>query len=121
MDPGFQIATAEAYSWLTVPDKSNSIEGFRAEYDPDSEIAELKNDFEAEVFARRPQLKGIRDELLRLGAFRAALSGSGSVVFGQFNSEGLAKEAVQTLRVSYRVRVARPLTRAEYFARMIEM
>src|SRR6185295_4321956 len=35
VDPGVMIATAEAYSWLTVPDKTNSIEGFCAETGPE--------------------------------------------------------------------------------------
>src|SRR5213592_1545577 len=31
VDPGVMISTAEAYSWLTVPDRSNTIERFCAE------------------------------------------------------------------------------------------
>src|SRR5437016_5281639 len=31
VDPGVMIPTRDAYSWLTVPDKSNNIEGFRAD------------------------------------------------------------------------------------------
>src|SRR6516164_3991654 len=31
VDPGVMIPTREAYSWLTLPDKSNNIEGFRAD------------------------------------------------------------------------------------------
>jgi 4-diphosphocytidyl-2C-methyl-D-erythritol kinase len=73
VNPGFPISTVEAYSWLTVSDKSNSIEGFCAQFVPGSGHAEQINDFEAPVFVRYPQLMEIRDELLRIGAFRAAL------------------------------------------------
>lgn len=44
----------------------------------------MVNDFEDSVFAVRPQLKGIRDELYMLGADYAAMSGSGSTIFGLF-------------------------------------
>ncbi len=120
VNPRFAISTAEAYSWLTVFDKSNSIGGFCAQFVPGSGYAEQINDFEAPVFVRHPQLMEIRDELLRIGAFRAALSGSGSVVFGQFRTELEARRAEAALNWRYFVKVARPLSRAEYFSRMVD-
>src|SRR5579862_5247904 len=55
VDPGVAIPTKDAYSWLTVPDKSNNIEGFRddAEFSCAGEV--WTNDFEVPVFARYPQ------------------------------------------------------------------
>jgi len=116
--PGFSIATMDAYSWLTMADKSNNIEGFRAQFAPGREPAEV-NDFEAVVFERHPALQEIKTELLRLGAMRAALSGSGSVVFGRFGSESEAEKAASALRQRFFVKIARPLSRSEYFSRMI--
>jgi 4-diphosphocytidyl-2-C-methyl-D-erythritol kinase len=121
VNPGIQIATAEAYSWLTVAGKSNSIEGFRVELAPGIEQAEELNDFEQPVFTRYPQLMEIRNELRRIGAFRAALSGSGSVVFGQFRTEAGAMQAASALSSEYSVKVTRPLSRSEYFSRMVEI
>ncbi len=43
-----------------------------------------ENDFEPVVFARHPELKGIRERLVRAGAEAAAMTGSGSSVFGIF-------------------------------------
>lgn len=42
----------------------------------------LKNDFETTVFARHPELKRIKDSLYDSGAVYAAMSGSGSALFG---------------------------------------
>jgi 4-diphosphocytidyl-2-C-methyl-D-erythritol kinase len=111
VDPGISILTAEAYSWLTLPDKSNTIEGFRGDWG---------NDFEVPVFERYPQLAKIKDELIQNGARRAALSGSGSTVFGQFESEESARSAVTALAVGFNVKLTKPLPRLEYFQRMVE-
>ena len=120
VQPGFSIATAEGYSWLTLSDKTNTIGGFRSEFVSGSEHVEWVNDFEAPVFGRHPLLAEIRNELSSIGAFRAALSGSGSVVFGQFRDEAKAAEAASTLRRRFDVKVVRPLTRAEYVSRIVE-
>lgn len=117
--PGVSIATAEAYSWLTVGGKPSSIEGFRTDFVSDPEGGKAVNDFEQPVFNRYPKLKEIRDELVRIGAFRAALSGSGSVLFGQFHSETLARQAAALMERDYSVRVARPLSRSEYFSKIM--
>ena len=47
--------------------------------------SELINDFEKSVFALHPEIGAIRDRLYRLGAVYAAMSGSGSSVFGIFH------------------------------------
>jgi 4-diphosphocytidyl-2-C-methyl-D-erythritol kinase len=111
VDPGLGISTAEAYSWLTVSSKSNTIEGFRAQW---------VNDFEAPVFKRYPELAEIKGELARLGAYSAALSGSGSTIFGQFDSEAGARRAEIGLAARFGVKVTKPLPRLEYFQRMVE-
>ncbi len=45
----------------------------------------LKNDFEKTVFEKHPQLADIKEELYNAGASYAAMSGSGSAVFGIFH------------------------------------
>lgn len=47
----------------------------------------LVNDFEASVFPQFPAIKEIKEELYRQGAIYASMSGSGSSVFGLFQSE----------------------------------
>ena len=50
----------------------------------DTWAAELVNDFEQSVFALHPEIGAIKEQLYRLGAVYAAMSGSGSAVFGLF-------------------------------------
>lgn len=45
----------------------------------------LMNDFEQPVFAHHPEIKAIKEKLYNHGAVYAAMSGSGSTVFGVFN------------------------------------
>jgi 4-diphosphocytidyl-2-C-methyl-D-erythritol kinase len=45
---------------------------------------DLVNDFEQSVFALHPEIGAIKDRLYSLGAVYAAMSGSGSAVFGLF-------------------------------------
>ena len=56
----------------------------------------LVNDFEPSVFAALPQLWLIKARLLDAGALYAAMSGSGSTVFGIFDSDKLAETAADT-------------------------
>jgi 4-diphosphocytidyl-2-C-methyl-D-erythritol kinase len=120
VDPGVMIPTAEAYSWLTLPDKSNNIEGFCGETGSECAGDVWTNDFEVPVFARYPELAGIKEELLSLGAYRAALSGSGSTIFGQFQMVSEAIRAGSALERRFRVKLAKPLPRWEYFQRIVE-
>lgn len=120
VDPGVMISTAEAYSWLTVPDRLNTIEGFCGPSASEREGNRWTNDFEAPVFVRYPQLANIKDDLLRLGADYAGLSGSGSTVFGQFQMISDAIRAGLELEKRFRVKVTKPLPRSEYFQRMVE-
>lgn len=51
------------------------------------------NDFEAVVFARYPELANVRKRLLRAGATCAAMTGSGSAIFGIFENPGKLERA----------------------------
>ena len=56
----------------------------------------LVNDFEPSVFAALPQLWLIKAALLDTGAQYAAMSGSGSTMFGFFDNDKLAEKAADT-------------------------
>ena len=56
----------------------------------------LINDFEPSVFTALPQLWLIKASLIDAGAQYAAMSGSGSTVFGIFDSDNLAEKAADT-------------------------
>lgn len=56
----------------------------------------LVNDFEPSVFAALPQLWLIKAQMLDQGAQYAAMSGSGSTIFGIFDNDKLADDAADT-------------------------
>ena len=58
--------------------------------------AELVNDFERPIFEEYPEIQTVKEALLEAGAGYAAISGSGSAVFGVF--EGEAQAAAEAAR-----------------------
>lgn len=50
----------------------------------------LVNDFEESVFALHPELAAVKEQLYDMGATYAAMSGSGSALFGLFKEEPVA-------------------------------
>ena len=115
--PPVAVSTREAYSWLTLTDKSNSITGFCAQPAAYS-AAEPENDFESVVFPRLPLLGEIKQDILRAGAVRASLSGTGSALFGIFGSREAAEKAVPRLSAWGVARAIHPLSRPEYLRRI---
>jgi 4-diphosphocytidyl-2-C-methyl-D-erythritol kinase len=102
--PGFGVGTAEAYAWY---DGSRPGQAPNAEptgvssprFDSNAlDHARLRNDFTPVVEARHPIVKTLRERLWASGATVAALSGSGSAVFGLFGSAARAKAAVRACR-----------------------
>ncbi len=59
------------------------------------------NDFETVVFHQHPQLKSIKRNLLKLGAWRAMMTGSGSALFGLFPSRELRDRAAGLFRKDF--------------------
>ncbi len=51
----------------------------------------IKNDFEPHIFAAHPAIAAAKEQLLGAGAIYAAMSGSGSAVFGLFEDEKKAR------------------------------
>ncbi len=75
----------------------------------------LENDFEQVVFSTYPQIARLKRFLLRAGAFPALLSGSGSAVYGFFESRRKAEQAGKELLTRYprcRVWVVNTVSRA---------
>jgi 4-diphosphocytidyl-2-C-methyl-D-erythritol kinase len=57
-----------------------------------------------------PEIRALEEKLLRAGALGAVMSGSGTAVFGMFDSEAKARDAADGLRVPF-VGVCGPVTR----------
>lgn len=84
--PDIHVSTPEAYS-LIIPEKPE-ISLLEVIQKPISEWRKyMKNDFEKSVFTVHPVIANIKKQLYDMGAIYASMSGSGSSVFGLFESE----------------------------------
>jgi 4-diphosphocytidyl-2-C-methyl-D-erythritol kinase len=81
--PPFHVSTAAAFAGTRPVYRENSIDEFTALPVQDWKKV-LHNDFEDSVFDLYPDIREIKNILYRHGAVYAALSGSGSAVFGLF-------------------------------------
>ncbi|MEP7309301.1 MAG: 4-(cytidine 5'-diphospho)-2-C-methyl-D-erythritol kinase [Acidobacteriota bacterium] len=78
---------------------------------------EYRNDLEASVAARHPDISRIARALRRRGAHYSAMSGSGSSVFGLFTSRALALQAAVALsKAGRRAVVTATVSRTRYAA-----
>ena len=130
--PELRIPTPEAYQALrrqrprlTADSRRNIINGFCSgvSVSEDRGMQDLagappdcfENDFEAVVFHRHPELRKWKNRLVRLGASRAMLSGSGSALFGIFPDRNRALAARAAFDVfPGKVYVVRTLSRRSY-------
>ena len=85
----------------------------------------IRNDFERVVFAQHPSLSEIKRLLAASGtpeaALHASLSGSGSALFGLYQTRGDAEAARERLRpAGVRSTLTRTLPRAAYWREMIK-
>ena len=83
--PELHISTAEAYQGV-IPSrpKKNLLDLIKQPIENWKKI--IKNDFEIAAFVKYPQLKKIKENLYSDDAIYASMTGSGSVVYGVFNS-----------------------------------
>jgi len=99
--PGFGVSTADAYSWY---DEERDLSRGGSARDPQyvpgpwpSRAAQMINDLEAPIARHHPEIDQMRTALRRVGALAAAMSGSGSAVFGLFQKRADALSAVERL------------------------
>ncbi|RYY63050.1 MAG: 4-(cytidine 5'-diphospho)-2-C-methyl-D-erythritol kinase [Chitinophagaceae bacterium] len=86
INPSIHVNTGEAFAMITPRDDGPDPEEIIS-LPIDQWKGRLVNDFEAPVFARHPEVQAVRDKLYDAGALFAAMSGSGSTVFGIFSKE----------------------------------
>ena len=104
--PEFGVRTTDAFAWFDrSPDRAAPKRGGGVLY----------NDLEAPVVTRRPEIGRLISALRRAGASQAAMSGSGSAVFGLFSSRPEAIWAEKRLAsASYQTMVTRTINRTTY-------
>jgi 4-diphosphocytidyl-2-C-methyl-D-erythritol kinase len=76
--------------------------------------SELKNDFEASVFAIEPEIGRVKEKLLELGAIQSSMSGSGASVFSVFEKEETRQTAQKALNKNWRSFAVATVSRSEY-------
>ena len=83
--PEFHISTAEAYGGI-IPKtpETNLLDLINQPIENWKKT--VKNDFEVSTFSKYPHLEKMKEKLYADGAIYASMSGSGSVLYGVFNS-----------------------------------
>jgi 4-diphosphocytidyl-2-C-methyl-D-erythritol kinase len=116
--PSFGVGTAEAYGWLDA-DRAAGVAPPPSERRNALEVGwsggpvALVNDLQAPVASRHPAVEEMIAACVSQGALAAAMSGSGSAVFGVF-AESVARRAVAGLqRPDWLVLLTRTLSRRE--------
>ena len=84
--PNIAVSTKEAYANIS-PHKPEKCCRDIVRQPIETWKDELINDFEVPIFNRHPDLAAIKKQLYQLGAVYAAMSGSGSSLFGLFKEE----------------------------------
>jgi 4-diphosphocytidyl-2-C-methyl-D-erythritol kinase len=120
--PGFGVSTADAYTWY---DAERDLARGPAMREPQhvpgpwpSRAAQMINDLEAPIARHHPEIDQMKTALRRAGALAAAMSGSGSAVFGLFQRQRDARTAVDRLSGSgWRVLLTESLDRGAYAVR----
>ena len=103
VNPGIHVSTQWAYSKV-IPEKpvKNLYSFIENGFENFSQLNGIvTNDFEKIVFDKFPEIKKIRDNLYRLGAELALMTGSGSTLFGIFPELKQAKEAEKIFSEKY--------------------
>jgi 4-diphosphocytidyl-2-C-methyl-D-erythritol kinase len=120
--PGFGVSTSEAYGWHDAERELSRGPVLREpQHVPGpwpSRAAQMINDLEAPIARHHPEIDQMKAALRRAGALAAAMSGSGSTVFGLFQKRRDALIAVERLSGSgWRVLLTESLGRGEYATR----
>ncbi|PYR65433.1 MAG: 4-(cytidine 5'-diphospho)-2-C-methyl-D-erythritol kinase [Acidobacteria bacterium] len=115
--PGFGVSTSEAYGWYDA-ERELSRAPREAQHVPGpwpSRAAQMINDLEAPIAAHHPEIDQMKAALKRAGALAAAMSGSGSTVFGLFQKGRDALNAMHHLKGSgWQAILTETLDRGEY-------
>lgn len=116
--PPFGVSTREAFAWYDEDRTDGQRENRELQLLPvpwPSRAAQMINDLEPPVFRRYPGIHAVKLQLKERGATAAAMTGSGSAVFGLFRTRGVAERAAKSLkRGGMRALVTRTLTRSEF-------
>src|SRR5690242_7047794 len=117
--PGFGVSSAEAFGWYDAERETSRGPTTREPQQVPgpwpSRAAQMINDLEAPIARHHPEIDQMKGALRRAGALAAAMSGSGSTVFGLFQRRKDAVAAVTRLSgAGWRVLLTESLDRGGY-------
>ena len=116
--PPYGVSTAEAYSWYDEDRAAGMRETRELQILPvpwPTRAAQMINDLEPPVIRRHQEIAGLRTTLREAGAVAAAMSGSGSAVFGLFRGRPAAARIVARLASSgAQAILTKTITRGEH-------
>jgi 4-diphosphocytidyl-2-C-methyl-D-erythritol kinase len=112
--PSFGVSTPQAFRWWDQDAGRREADGPAGTASAGDDPLAVFNDLEAPVVRRHPQLAEVRERLAGAGAAAAAMTGSGSTMFGLFASEAQATQAGAALcDPRWRIVVTRTATRRD--------
>ena len=119
VQPPYGVSTAEAYAWYDEDRAAGMREPRELQILPvpwPTRAAQMINDLEPPVVRRHPEIGGLKAALREAGAVAAAMSGSGSAVFGLFRDRSRRRRgrSARSSRSGARASLTRTLTRAEH-------
>lgn len=117
--PSFGVSTRDAYRWYDehAPEGTEACPAPRRAEDWPGALTRAANDLQPAVAARHPEVDELAGQLRAAGASLAAMSGSGSAVFGLFPQSEDAEEVAQRLVRPGRTVVVTSTLDAEAFRR----
>jgi 4-diphosphocytidyl-2-C-methyl-D-erythritol kinase len=125
--PSFSVATADAYGWFDADRSAGPTEGPAAAGLTAGSAAKVRavdlgwptgaivpaNDLQDPVARRHPEITAMVEACISEGALAAAMTGSGSAVFGLFPESVARRAATRLRRPEWLVLLTRTLTRRE--------
>ncbi len=96
INPGIHVSTQSAYAGVKPQKAAYDLEDTLLSKDFNQWKKNLTNDFEESVFSQHPSLGKIKQSLYETGAVYAAMSGSGSTLFGIFTEPPTLDEKIKT-------------------------
>ncbi len=90
--PNIHINTTKAYSGVIPKQAARSLENDIVNLPIEQWKEFIHNDFEDSIFPQFPEIKKIKEQLYSLGASYAAMSGSGSTIYGIFKNQPNLKD-----------------------------
>ena len=108
--PAVHVSTKQAFEALKIPLTAHRAPiTFGRLLDKATLVRFFDNEFESVVFHMHPEIGILKKELLNQGAFFASLSGSGSTVYGIFDSPEQAQAAQSFFINRYHTQITTPL------------